>query len=100
MLGTHIEMSNTPGDDFPLGSTSHPDEHPLQLTRAHLLELEAAIRAMGDSPVYEVHDDFIIFPLGGIAGGGARSDAGDGVHDPACCIRPKSVFDLRRALMQ
>jgi glyoxylase-like metal-dependent hydrolase (beta-lactamase superfamily II) len=27
VLGTHIEMSTTRGEDFPLGSTFHPNEH-------------------------------------------------------------------------
>ncbi len=63
VLGTHIEMSNTPGDDFPIGSTSHPNEHPLQLTRDHLLELNAAIIAMQAAPHIEVHDEFIIWPF-------------------------------------
>ncbi|MCA9286004.1 MAG: MBL fold metallo-hydrolase [Phycisphaerales bacterium] len=103
VLGTHIEMSNTPGDDFPVGSISHPDEHPLQLTKAHLLELQAAIHAMAEAPHYEVHDDFIIFPLGGAAGG-ARSDAGGaasgGEDDARCCARPQNMFELGRLMAQ
>jgi hydroxyacylglutathione hydrolase len=68
VLGTHIEMSNTPGDDYPIGSTSHPDEHPLQLTLDHLLELNEAVIAMSPGgpnapPHIEVHDDFIVYPL-------------------------------------
>lgn len=63
ILGTHIEMSNTPGVDFPLGSTYHPDEHPLQLGLEHLIELNNAIIGMQGNPHYEVHDEFIIFPL-------------------------------------
>lgn len=63
VLGTHIEMTNTRGDDFPFGATYHPDEHPLQLDLIHLIELNEAIQAMNDRPVYQVHDDFIIVPL-------------------------------------
>ncbi len=63
VLGTHIEMSNTPGDDFPFGATSHPDEHPLQLERGHVQELFDAVRDMQAAPHIEVHDDFIVFPL-------------------------------------
>jgi glyoxylase-like metal-dependent hydrolase (beta-lactamase superfamily II) len=63
VLGTHIEMTQTPGVDFELGSTWHPDEHELELTREHLLELNAALQAL-PSPVIEVHDDFIIYPIG------------------------------------
>jgi glyoxylase-like metal-dependent hydrolase (beta-lactamase superfamily II) len=63
VLGTHIEMSDTPTVDFPIGSTSHPHEHVLQLTREHLLELQAALQAMQGNPHYEEHADFIIYPL-------------------------------------
>ncbi len=89
VLGTHIEMSNTPTVDFPIGSTSHPNEHPLQLGLEHLLELDAALDAMGSNIVYQEHDDFIIYPLstppapppgeGGLAGGdGAEGGAAGG----------------------
>jgi len=63
VLGTHIEMSNTPGVDFPVGSTYHPDEHPLQLDRGHLLELLDGLIGMQADPHIEVHDEFIIFPF-------------------------------------
>jgi glyoxylase-like metal-dependent hydrolase (beta-lactamase superfamily II) len=63
VLGTHIEMSNTPGVDFPLGSTHHPDEHPLQLDRSHLLELLDGLIGMQADPHIEVHDEFIIWPF-------------------------------------
>lgn len=36
VLGCHIEMSTTPGVDFPVGSSYHPDERPLELTVQHL----------------------------------------------------------------
>lgn len=63
VMGTHIEMTNTPGQDFPFGATMHPDERPLQLTRDHLVELRDAVEAMGANPVIEPHDDFIVYPL-------------------------------------
>lgn len=63
VLGTHIEMTDEPGVDFEFGSTHHPDEHPLQLRFEHLQELDDALQAMGDEPVFERHDDFIVFPL-------------------------------------
>lgn len=63
VLGTHIEMSNTPGDDFPIGSTYHPDEHPLPLRLDHLLELNAAVIGMQAAPHIEVHDEFIVWPF-------------------------------------
>lgn len=63
VMGTHIEMTDQPGVDFPFGSTMHPQEHRLPLGLEHLVELRDAVVAMGGQPVYEVHDDFIIFPL-------------------------------------
>jgi len=63
VLGTHIEMTTTPGDDFPFGADQHPNEHVLQLDAAHLFELDDAVQAMGGSPTLEVHDDFIVYPL-------------------------------------
>lgn len=64
ILGTHVEMTASPGVDFPLGAASHPGERPLPLERSHLLELHQAIQAMGSNPVIEVHDDFIVYPTG------------------------------------
>lgn len=62
VLGAHIEMTTTPGEDFDFMQPSHPDEHPLELDLAHLLELRAAVEAMA-APAIEVHDDFIVYPL-------------------------------------
>jgi glyoxylase-like metal-dependent hydrolase (beta-lactamase superfamily II) len=63
VLGTHIEMTSTPGQDFPFGSDQHPSEHVLQLTSAHLVELNDAVIGMSDNPQVEAHDDFIVYPL-------------------------------------
>ena len=63
VLGTHIEMTTTAGDDYAFGATYHPNEHPLQLERAHLLELFNAVLEMQANPLIEVHDDFIVWPL-------------------------------------
>ena len=63
VLGTHIEMTNRDGVDSPFGATFHPNEHPLQLSREHLLELRGALVEMAADPFIEVHDDFIIWPL-------------------------------------
>jgi len=62
VLGTHIELSNLPGDEFPVGSQSHPGERALELSRAHLVELSQALAAMAGSPQRETHDDFVIVP--------------------------------------
>tara|TARA_R110002096_G_scaffold408075_1_gene606986 strand:+ start:99483 stop:100553 length:1071 start_codon:yes stop_codon:yes gene_type:complete len=63
ILGTHIELSTTPGDDYEFGVDHHPNERALELDRATLLELQAAITAMGNTAVRETHDNFIIFPI-------------------------------------
>src|SRR5437868_6432207 len=39
VLGTHIEQSSTPYVDYPVGTKYQPEEHSLELSRAHLLEL-------------------------------------------------------------
>jgi glyoxylase-like metal-dependent hydrolase (beta-lactamase superfamily II) len=62
VVGNHIEMSTTPGQDYPFGTTTHPDEHRLELTIDQLYELETATQAMGATPRREKHDHFIIFP--------------------------------------
>jgi hydroxyacylglutathione hydrolase len=95
VIGTHVEMSTTPTVDFPIGSTSHPNEHELELTRDHLHELYDALLAMNGVPEYEEHDDFIIFPLGATRGA-AVQDNGTAV----CCDRPRSVFDLKWAMQR
>jgi glyoxylase-like metal-dependent hydrolase (beta-lactamase superfamily II) len=63
VLGTHIEMTQAPGQDFPFGSQQHPNEHALELLPSHLTELNDAVQAMGNNPVYQEHDDFIVYPL-------------------------------------
>jgi glyoxylase-like metal-dependent hydrolase (beta-lactamase superfamily II) len=62
VLGTHIEMTTTPGVDFPAGASTHPNEHVLQLTRAHLTELNTSLQAL-PTPTTQVHNDFIIVPV-------------------------------------
>ena len=62
VLGTHIEMTSSPGVPFDFQSTFHPNEHRLQLCVDHIRELNCALQAMGDNPVQETHNDFIIVP--------------------------------------
>lgn len=63
VLGTHIEMTTTPGQDYAMQVTKHPNEHVLQLTHGTLLELNQAVIGLGQSPQYQKHDDFILYPL-------------------------------------
>jgi len=62
VLGTHIEMSNNPGVNFPIGARVHPNERRLELTRAHLLLLDAELDAL-PTPTLKVTPDFIIYPI-------------------------------------
>ena len=62
ILGAHVEQSRTPFVDYPIGTTYQPDEHPLELGRAHLLELLEALEAMKDHPVKLPLRDLTIFP--------------------------------------
>ena len=63
ILGAHVELTTTPGQDFPMRAPAHPSEHVLELPYADLLELQAAVQRMGDTPVRAKHDDFIVYPL-------------------------------------
>lgn len=62
LVGNHIEMTRTPGQDYPTGTTFQPNEQRLPLTVADLHRLNDALSRMGDTPTYEVHDNFIIYP--------------------------------------
>jgi hydroxyacylglutathione hydrolase len=61
VLGTHIEMNAT-GADYPMQAKLHPNEHALQLTYPVLTELHEAVIQLGNSPQYEAHQNFIIYP--------------------------------------
>jgi hydroxyacylglutathione hydrolase len=63
VLGAHIENARTPYVDYPEGTTSQPDEHVLELGRAHLLELQDALRAMGRRLERRALRDFTIWPV-------------------------------------
>ena len=63
LLGAHVEMTRTPGQDYPNPAFKRPDEHALELPYADLLELRAAVVKMGDAPVRDVHPDFILTPI-------------------------------------
>ena len=63
ILGAHIENARTPFVDYPQGTTYQPDEHTLELGRAHLLELNDALTEMGGTIGRRVLRDFTIWPL-------------------------------------
>jgi hydroxyacylglutathione hydrolase len=62
VLGAHVEMSVTPGQDFPVGSTYQPGEHVLELGVEDLSELAAVLDEAGAVPQRIVRDDFIVTP--------------------------------------
>ncbi len=49
VLGTHIEQTRTPYVDYVVGTVYQPDEHPLELGVGVLLEMNEALKAMGDT---------------------------------------------------
>ena len=64
VLGTHIEQQRTPYLDYPRGTAYQPDEHVLELTRAHVLELNDAFQKMAATPGPVMLPDFSIVPRG------------------------------------
>jgi len=63
ILGAHIENARTPYVDYPQGTTNQVDEHPLELGRAHLLELDYELQQMNGTIVRRAMRDFTIWPL-------------------------------------
>lgn len=64
VLGAHIEMTRTPGRDYPHEATTHPDEHRLELPARSIGELQTGLKAALDVPEQpQVHDHFIIYPV-------------------------------------
>ncbi len=63
VLGAHIENTRTPYLDYPEGTTFQPDEHSLELGRAHLLELQDVLRHMGDHLQRRSFRDFTVWPV-------------------------------------
>ncbi len=62
ILGCHIEQSKTPFLDYPIGTKYQPDEHVLELSHAHLVELNEALKSMSGRPVRYAMRDFTIWP--------------------------------------
>ena len=62
LLGCHIEMTTTPGEDYPVGWTYQPDEPPLEVTTDHLKEIQTTLRAHDNEPGRYVLPQMIITP--------------------------------------
>jgi hypothetical protein len=63
ILGNHIEMTQTAGVDYPMGTIYQPKEHQLALSVLTLKELSNALTKLGDTPTKKIHDSFIIYPV-------------------------------------
>ena len=61
VMGCHIEMTATPGRDYPLGSTYQPDEPVLQMSVDRLRAVRDAAHLVADQPGPHWYDDFAIF---------------------------------------
>jgi hydroxyacylglutathione hydrolase len=58
VLGCHIEMSNRPGRDYPIGTPYQPDEAPLAMTLEQLTQVQAAAHRFADQPGVHRFDSF------------------------------------------
>jgi glyoxylase-like metal-dependent hydrolase (beta-lactamase superfamily II) len=63
LLGAHIEMTSTPGQDYPMEAPTHPSERRLALAPSAIGELQQAVTKMGATPVLDRHADFIVYPV-------------------------------------
>lgn len=62
ILGCHIEQSSAPFVDYPTGTRYQPNEHSLELSRSHLLELLAGLEAQVGDLKKQSMRDFTIVP--------------------------------------
>ena len=63
LLGCHIEMTKTPGVDYPVGWIYQPDETPLELTPEHLTQIQSTLQANGGRPGRYVLPEMIVTPV-------------------------------------
>jgi glyoxylase-like metal-dependent hydrolase (beta-lactamase superfamily II) len=62
VLGTHIEQSRIPFVDYPRGTAYQTDEHPLELSRGDLLELNDSLVRLNGKPDKIVLRDVTVVP--------------------------------------
>jgi len=60
VLGTHIEQKNLPYLDYGRGTIHQPDEAPLELTRAHVFELNEGFLSLHGTLKVVAMPDFTI----------------------------------------
>ena len=61
VMGCHIEMTTTPGRDYPVGTRYQPEEPPLQMTVGQLTAVRDAAAGVAARPGAHYYDDFAIF---------------------------------------
>jgi hydroxyacylglutathione hydrolase len=61
VMGCHIEMTQAPGRDFPLGATYQRGERPLELSVAQLTAVGDATAAVAGQRGVHRFDDFVIY---------------------------------------
>jgi glyoxylase-like metal-dependent hydrolase (beta-lactamase superfamily II) len=79
VLGTHIEEGSQSYFDYPRGTKYQPKEHVLELSRAHVFELNEAFHKMDGKPVNEVYPDFAVVARKANTQMPASVQAGDGM---------------------
>ena len=79
VLGTHIEQGSQPYFDYPRGTAYQPKEHVLELSRAHVIELNEAFKKMDGKPVNQVYPDFAVVARKANTPMPASIQAGDGM---------------------
>jgi hydroxyacylglutathione hydrolase len=61
VLGCHIEMTEIPGKDYPIGAKFQPKEKPLPMPPGRLAAVLAAATSVANQPGTHPSDDFVIF---------------------------------------
>ena len=79
VLGAHIEEGSQPYFDYPRGTIYHPKEHVLELSRAHVFELQEAFLRMKGKPEKVVFPDFSVVPRPATTPLSPTIQAGDGL---------------------
>ena len=63
VMGCHIEMTRTPGKDYPIGTRYQPEEPPLQMTMAQLVSVKKAVASINGRTGKYVLEDFAILNI-------------------------------------
>ncbi len=61
VMGCHVEMTRTPGKDYPVGTVYQPDEHPLPMSVSDISLIGEAAKNVHESRGAHFFDGFAIF---------------------------------------